>query len=699
MIEKKVEIHTQNFDIGEYDFESGATVCEIKFSGADNTALVTIFSDGTPIGVCALSNGKHPEIIRFEIDKTSGKHNLTITSDRPVLIYTIRFDNDEIYPGLSYTPITKIEDNGADTWEATDMLGRKIASVEDVRAKKDRRVGIFYWSWRDLHTPLRPVNVVETLSKYPAAEFNENHPAWGDRRIQCHWNEPLYGYYRNDDPYIIRRHAVMLADAGIDMIMFDCTNTALLWRSAYEAILKGFYEAKKDGIKTPQVAFMLNFGPLPETESMLRALYQNLYRPGLYEDMWFKVDGKPLIMAYPEALPKEGKCEADTKILNEIRNFFTFRPGQPMYAGGPWRNDQWGWLEIFPQNKYVVRDDGSCEMMVVGVGQNAREGRICTYFNDEGTFGRSYTKKDGHSRVTEDSYKYGYNVQEQWDRAIDIDPDFIFITGWNEWMMGQFHEPWILDPDSTQLAMVDQYDREHSRDIEPDKDGYLDTYYLQMVNNIRRYKGATPRSKTSPRKTINIAGSLRQWKDVTPYYKNSKGTTIHRDWNGFAGCHYENTTGRNDIVGAKVTSDENNIYFYVECSDDITAPTEEGWMTLYIDADRSKKTGWEGYDFAINRIAPKSSKAVVEKYLPTTESGSYTWSKIGDAKIKVKGNVLMLEIPKTLLISDSITVEKNGKLEFEFKWSDNLQEKSAIDFYVNGDTAPSGRFNYLFKEN
>ena len=42
-------------------------------------------------------------------------------------------------------------------------------------------------------------------------------------------------------------------------------------------------------------------------------------------------------------------------------------------------------------------------------------------------------------------------------------------------MMGKFPgEPWVLDKNSTQIGFVDQYDYEHSRDIEPDCDGYLD---------------------------------------------------------------------------------------------------------------------------------------------------------------------------------------------------------------------------------
>ena len=38
-----------------------------------------------------------------------------------------------------------------------------------------------------------------------------------------------------------------------------------------------------------------------------------------------------------------------------------------------------------------------------------------------------------------------------------------------------------------------------------------------------------------------------------------------------------------------------------------------------------------------------------------------------------------------------------GALDFEFKWSDNMQEEGNIlDFYVNGDCAPGGRFNFVY---
>ena len=61
-------------------------------------------------------------------------------------------------------------------------------------------------------------------------------------------------------------------------------------------------QARKDGVKTPQVAFLLPFSAGPNSMASMYELYTEIYQPGLYEDLWFKWKGKPLIMSYPESL-------------------------------------------------------------------------------------------------------------------------------------------------------------------------------------------------------------------------------------------------------------------------------------------------------------------------------------------------------------------------------------------------------------
>ena len=668
------------------DCGDGVDYIKISFSNGSTWRCIkaTVYADGVPVGLGMLANANDTDTACFEIESICGKHDISIRTKERTNIHEIellKFEDKKEAP-MSY----EYADISPTSWEAVDMLGRHICSAEEVGERRDgKKVGIFYWTWRDAHVNRRPINLTKLLAQYPEAEYDPDHPAWGgDDNLQCHWNEPGMGFYLNSDPYVLRKHAVMLADAEIDFVVFDCTNGNFLWKDGYEPLLREFSRARGDGIRAPQVAFMLNFAAMPFTEDMLRALYQDLYRPGKYEDLWFRVNGKPLIMAYPESLPKVGVCDKDTQILNEIREFFTFRPGQPLYYSGPRQNDQWGWLEMAPQNRYVTREDGGCEMMTVGVAQNAREGRICTYFNDKGTFGRSYTHKDGHEKLTPDSYKYGYNFEEQWENAIKGDPDIVFITGWNEWQMGRCHDGWILEPDSTQIAFVDQYDRERSRDIEPDIDGYLDTYYLQMVSNIRKFKGAPARVKPSKEKSIDIS-DRSAWVDVLPNYVNTRGAT-NRDFRGYAGCYYKNDSARNEIISAKVARDDENIYFYVECADKLTAPCGNGWMTLFLDCDRDKKTGWEGYEFVINRVSPENGKTLVEANI-----GSFEWQAVGEADIFVGDRYLVIKADRKLLGLDKA-------LEFEFKWSDNMQKPEIMDFYYNGDCAPHGRFNYLYKE-
>ncbi|SEA45644.1 hypothetical protein SAMN05660909_02036 [Chitinophaga terrae (ex Kim and Jung 2007)] len=554
---------------------------------------------------------------------------------------------------------------------ATDAIGRKLPTYQEVgKEKKDKFVGMFYWTWHyEQSKNLLPHNTTAFLEKHPDALYDFNHPAW-PKGIMNFWNEPLFGYYTNMDKWVVWKHAEMLSDAGVDMIMFDCTNGDLVWKSAYQNLCEVFTEARKNGMRTPQIAFMMAFGATPGSKSAINQVYNDLYKPGKYKDLWFMWKGKPLIMAYPENITDP-----------EIRNFFTFRPGQPVYNKGPQRNDHWGWLEIYPQHGFAKNDDGSFEQMTVGVSQNWTKANGLNPMNARGAFGRSYTDKNGHDRRP-DAYQYGLNFQEQWDHALKQNVQLVFVTGWNEWIAGRY-DVWCGQPN----AFPDEFDTENSRDIEPMKGGHNDNYYYQLVANIRRFKGMPAPGKASPEKTIKIDGEFAEWQNVTPLFKAHKGSTLHRDADGFKGTHYTNTTGRNDIVAARTARDKDYVYFYVETAAPLTPSSDPAWMRLFIDVDREKSTGWEGYDLVVNRVTP-NGKAFLERSI-----NGWNWQKVAEVEFKYNSNQLELRIPR-------IYLDAAGRgLNFEFKWSDNMQEEgNIIDFLVNGDVAPAGRFNYLYQE-
>ena len=110
-------------------------------------------------------------------------------------------------------------------------------------------------------------------------------------------------------------------------------------------------------------------------------------------------------------------------------------------------------------------------------------------------------------------------------------------------------------------------------------------------------------------------------------------------------------------------------------------------MQLRLDLARNKAPGWNGYDFIVNRVSPHSHKAVLESNV----QGIWMWQKAADVRFEARGNKLAIAIPRSLLGIGA------GDVDIEFKWNDNMQREGDImDFYQNGDTAPGGRFNYVY---
>lgn len=582
-----------------------------------------------------------------------------------------------------------------DTWVAVDGLGRTLPTYEEVgETDNEKFVGMFYWLWHyNFASGFEADNVTEILEQYPEALYDINHPAWENTEHgkPYHWNEPLYGYYQNLDEYVVRKHAELIADAGVDVIIFDCTNGSFTWQPAYEVLFRVFDEAIAEGVNVPQIAFMLPFGASEDTNTSLRDLYNNVYSKGRYKHLWFMWDGKPLIMAHPQQLDKSNPTD------KAISEFFTFRENYAAYFGSNQSISQnsWGWCSDYPQMKFGTSLLGNPEQMCVSVAQNAADGKLVAMNNGGNVQGRSFTKGDysysykkGDEMVTvdgstENAMLYGLNFRQQWDYAIECDPDFIFVTGWNEWIAGRHYE-WM----GTENAFPDQFCDEFSRDIEPSAGKMKDHYYYQLVANIRRFKGVGKPMETVGGQTININGADSQWDAVTNEYFHYTGSTRDRDADGWVGLHYENNTMRNDFKNVKVTYDNENVYFRIETVDDITSYTDPAWMRILIDTDSSgNSANWEGFEYIVNRSNADESSVTVEK-----STGGWTFEETGSASYTVNGNVMQLCVPRSAL-----GLESGDEIHFNFKLSDNMQADGDImDFYQNGDVAPGGRFMFAF---
>ncbi len=560
--------------------------------------------------------------------------------------------------------------NPGTPWPAMDALGRKLPSPDEAGPPQASRfVGIFYFQWLVPEMPIPqspnwdgPYDIGKILARDPEALKKPDSPLWGHVGEYHYWSEPLWGYYRSADPWVIRRHAQLLADAGVDTLILDATN-AETYQKVYLALCAVFSQIRQTGGRTPQLAFMLN----THAGATAQKLYNDFYQPGLYPELWFRWQGKPLLLCDPEA------------VTPELRAFFTMRTAHWPFTltNTP---SAWHWEATYPQPYGYTDDPNQPEQVVVSVAQNlrAQDGKVTNMSSGEAR-GRSF--HDGRQDTSAGAVNYGHNVQEQWQRAFELKPPFVLVTGWNEWIAGRWGEP------KGPLVFVDQLDQEFSRDIEPMTGGHGDNYYWQLVANIRRYKGAPALPKASPPKTIRIQNGFEQWRDVLPEFADHVGETMPRDFDGLAGQHYTNHSGRNDLVVSKVARDEQNVYFYVRTVASITPNSGANWMWLLIDADQNPITGWEGYDFIVNRTMGAKGETWLEK-----NAGGWNWEKVSPVSVRVAGNELQLAIPRAAL-----GLPRGTRTTIDFKWADNLQRPGEImDFYVSGDVAPEGRFNYRY---
>jgi len=69
------------------------------------------------------------------------------------------------------------------------------------------------------------------------------------------------------------------------------------------------------------------------------------------------------------------------------------------------------------------------------------------------------------------------------------------------------------------------------------------------------------------------------------------------------------------------------------------------------------------------------------------------WHDVKKVTYQVQGNRMMVTVPRSYLANLKMP------LNMEFKWSDNMQEDgNPLDWYVNGDAAPGGRFNFIVSQ-
>ena len=602
---------------------------------------------------------------------------------------------------------------------ATDALGRTLPTAGECPLKDDgkpRTVGIFYITWhtQGLHNGLEyRADVSKVLQADPEARREWDNSQWTGPSY--HWGEPEYGYFLSKDKYVIRHDISMLADAGVDVLIMDVTNAVLYW-DEWEVLFSTMQEMKAEGNKVPSFCFWAFNG---NVITFVKKLYEEFYKTPKYQDLWFHWDGKPLLLyngtPSVDANPNGGEKNL-SDYPQEIKDFFTLRTmwwGYWKWAGERFvgTEDKWSFgydlgtseVAALSPEELCSRHNGRMEEMAVTAAQHPMS-----------IIGKSWSRKGGEpvlderdmptktlipylGEERENPTQYGIYFQERWDEALQVDPEFIYLNDWNEWTAGRYRQGKdpsgqadlhvdFLGRKDNPFYFVDQYNAEFNRTIAPMKGGWTDSYYMQMAQNIRRYKGVPPMPVFNGISEITLDGNLGDWQHVRPY-ADTRGDVIHRDHDGYGNLHYTDSTGRNDIIATRVAVGKRDLYFSAETASSLTPYDDPRWMLLLIDSDQDAATGWHGFDYIVNLKVVSERLTTLQRFNDETRQ----WELAAEIPYATKGNVLEVSIPRKLL------GKGRNHIALDFKWTDNPSSlDDIISLCTSGDTAPNRRFAYRF---
>jgi hypothetical protein len=557
-----------------------------------------------------------------------------------------------------------------------DHFGRAFDRIGGFR--EDRQVGMFFWPWigQPYATGVYDATKILQMEDGLNILFHRYDDVISPNGQAHWWGEPLWGYYNSIDEWVLRKQMQMITMAGVDFIFYDHTN-AIIYDDVVLQVAKVITEMQKEGWNPPKMVSYTHSRSI----QTVRGLYNLIYKPGRYPDSWYYYEGKPLIIAYTD--PNDDKQEAATRgdssynpgeLEAEILDFFHFFkpnwPSDPTYPNG------FTWIEWkFPQPYHT-----ESKMMNVTVASHPMVPMSFSLTRENWTnWGRGWSPTL-RQNISEDVDK-GTFFQAEWDEAIKADPPMVSVGGWNEWIAyKQLYDG--------EYMLCDAASKEYSRDIEPMKGGYQDAFYLQLIRNIRRYKGSSEGLRPAQEEhTIDIKGDVTAWNDITYVMNNTDAAFIARNCYGNSQkVHYAQPAPTDKLTEVRVAHDANNIYFYIKGKEDFSKPSmKDNWLNIYIGCGEVATKAWESYDYVIGRDI-NGDKASVEKF----NGKGYQTTNSGTATIVRNKDVIQLAVPRSAVGLD------DGK-QLYFKVAMGVDNPSDImNTYTSGSAMPMGRLSYMY---
>ena len=281
-----------------------------------------------------------------------------------------------------------------------------------------------------------------TVAIFYISHFQVVHRDWDSIEEYKGPYHPLLGYYGYKTKSDVFKHLKWLRRTGVDAIVYDVYGFAEWGPMDIEKdrVLKWMIEAladqEKEARKLKLIIWIEKYDSNPTLDDY-RYTLNYLRKHIASRPFYFQLENKPLVLTY---------VNHDNPVLDQLEretHDFTLRRVRA-YDG----KENWSYVNDFPQ-------PANHEWMPVSPG-------IDPFLEDA-----YLAKKKGKppldpSKWVQFDRQDGDYFKKQFRRAREINPDFIFLSGWNDWQYGLEIEPAIeyrfkyVDLASTMLGRVEE---------------------------------------------------------------------------------------------------------------------------------------------------------------------------------------------------------------------------------------------------
>jgi hypothetical protein len=260
---------------------------------------------------------------------------------------------------------------------------------------------------------------------------------------------PLWGYYKSGNEDILKKQTDAIRDAGIDVIVYDVSATYKLepkdiGRDEVLPVFASLLENQDKSKKQLKYCIIIEnyIGDLTydELHLCIKHIYNNLSD----SDCYFKENGKPFVLVFWD----ERNQETMDRLKNEFKDMVINQV--------PWSwkgNEGWLYVEEYPQ---TLRSDWMPvspgfdssleEIYIVNMAENNNlDNHIRELF--KGCLKVHGDRKNNKEIVQNPLFRAkggrqdGLYYTRQLLRAVENNPEYIFISGWNDWQYQNQIEP------------------------------------------------------------------------------------------------------------------------------------------------------------------------------------------------------------------------------------------------------------------